>query len=244
MNLPLFGKTVGRGGVTLALAGTLALCAACGGGGGTEGSTSPDAGASPAVSGEVQVTEEEAVAEAEAPTATPTPERRVPQVRSVGRVRDPFVNPTAATVEAATEVPAPSAAPAQAGTRPQDKAAGVAGAAGAAGATGYPTLFKKPAKPVVPQPDVAVTGILRSPAGNRAILAGPEGSEIVVVGQKVGEFRVAGIDAKGVTLSWKEHRIQVPFEREVFSLKGSPASNKTDGQGKARTRPSLSGDRR
>jgi len=236
MNLPLFGRVVGRGGVTLALAGTLALCAACGGGGGADETTSPDAGASPAVSGEVQVTEEEMVSETDAPVAQATPARRVPQIRSAGRVRDPFVNPTAIGLEEAA-APGEVTTPAVAQTKTGEPAAST-------GATGYPSAFKKPTKPVVPQPDVVVTGVLRSPGGNRAILSGPEGSEIVVVGQKVGEFRVAAIEAKGVTLSWKDHRIQVPFEREVFSLKGSSASKEGGDLGQPQSRRNPSGQKR
>lgn len=230
MNLPLFGRMVSRGGATLALAGTLALCAACGGGGGTEGTASPDAGATPAVSGEVQVTEEEAVAEAETPVAEATPERRAPQVRSVGRVRDPFVNPTVSAVEAPPQVPSTTPTTAAPGS-------GAASTQGAASVPGQiPGQVKAPTKPVMPQPDVVVTGVVRSARGNRAILRGPEGPEIVVVGQKLGEFVVSAIDVKGVTLSWKGHRVQVPFEREVFSLKSPPVPKDKDDQRQPRTR--------
>lgn len=209
MNLPEIAHRLRRGTMALALAGTLALCVACGGGGGTGETETTDSGTPPAVSGEVQVTEEEVALEPEVPEATATPERRQPQVRSVGRVRDPFINPLEASV-----VPVQPAGPV---TQP-----GVAApAGGAAPMTGAPLAgFQKPKAPEMPTPDVMVTGLVRSGATYRAILTGPEGSLIVAAGQKVGSFQVASISPKGVVLSWKGQKVTLPLEREEFGPDG------------------------
>jgi len=210
MNLPEIASRLRRGSAALALAGTLTLCAACGGGGGTEESGTTDSGTPPAVSGEVQVTEEEMSQQTETTEVAPTPERRAPEVRSVGRVRDPFINPLQASV-----VP----------TEPQVSApvseAGTAGAAVPMTGASFGAL-KKPKAPVMPTPDVTVTGLVRSGSGYRAILTGPDGSLIVATGQKVGPFQIASISPKGVVLTWKGQKVTLPLEREQFGPDGLP----------------------
>jgi hypothetical protein len=210
MNLPEIATRLRRGSAALALAGTLTLCAACGGGGGTEESGTTDSGTPPAVSGEVQVTEEEMAQQPETPEATPTPERRAPEVRAVGRVRDPFINPLQASV---VPVEPQASAPAM--------AAGGASAAGPTSAGSFAAL-KKPKAPVMPTPDVTVTGLVRSGSGYRAILTGPDGSLIVATGQKVGPFQIGSISPKGVVLTWKGQKVTLPLEREQFGPDGLP----------------------
>lgn len=218
MNLPEIATRLRRGSAALALVVTLALCAACGGGGGgaKEEPGTTDSGTPPAVSGEVQVTEEEMAQQPETPEVTPpTPERRAPEVRKVGRVRDPFINPLQGSVAPVDIQPQATAA-----------ATAAAGDAGAAAATPMTVdsfaALKKPKAPVMPKPDLVVTGLLRSGSGYRAILTGPDGSLIVAVGQKVDPFRIASISPKGVVLAWKGQKMTLPLEQEQFGPDGLP----------------------
>jgi len=212
MNLPEIASRLRRGSAALALAGTLTLCAACGGGGGTGEPETTDSSTPPAVSGEVQVTEEEVAQQPETPEVAPTPERRAPEVRSVGRVRDPFINPLEASV-VPVEPQAGAAVPAVGSTE--------AGAAAPVMGSSLGAL-KKPKAPVMPTPEVSVTGLVRSGTGYRAILTGPDGSLIVGTGQKVGPFQIASISPKGVVLAWKGQKLTLPLEREQFGPDGQP----------------------
>ena len=217
MNLPQIATRLRRGSAALALVVTLTLGAACGGGGGggTEEPGTTDSGTPPAVSGEVQVTEEEMAQQPETPEVTPpTPERRAPEVRKVGRVRDPFINPLQGSVAPVDIQPQATAA--------ATAAAGDASAAAPPRAAGSFAALTKPKAPVMPKPDLIVTGLLRSGSGYRAILTGPDGSLIVAVGQKVDPFRIASISPKGVVLAWKGQKMTLPLEQEQFGPGGLP----------------------
>ena len=210
MNLPEFGQRVSRGGAVLAMVGTLALAAACGGGGGTETSATPEAGGSPTVSGEVQVSEQPEGAETPAPGATP--ERPAPEVHALGQVRDPFIIPVGGAV---VEAAAPTAA--------ASPAAGASPEAPAEAAT--------PEPPPIEKPDIKVTGIVRSGSGFRAILTGPENSYIVAQGEKLGSYTVTKVTSNSVTLTFKKNSFTLPMEQEVFGPSGSKTEGESGGAG-------------
>lgn len=210
MNLPEFGRQARRGGVALVLAGMLSLTAC---GGGTTESASPEAGATPAVSGEVQVTEEVATTTDTTPTGEASPSRPAPQARAVGQVRDPFVNPTIGQSVATTPPPA-------AQTPPVDN-------------DGGPDAGDRatPASPevVVQKPDIKVTGIVRSGGTYRAILTGPENSYIVAPGEKLGAYSVSSITSNSVTLTYQNHKFTLPLEQENFGPGGAQGGGAATG---------------
>ncbi len=67
---------------------------------------------------------------------------------------------------------------------------------------------------VVPPPAVTIHGIITSGSGNRAILASPNQTYIVRAGDKLGDYRVASVQAKMVVFSYKDKTFKIKLEDE------------------------------
>ena len=55
-------------------------------------------------------------------------------------------------------------------------------------------------------PQIDVKGIVTSPYGARAILAGPQRTFIVKKGDRLGDYQIANIDHSGVTFAFGNHK--------------------------------------
>lgn len=165
--------------------------------------------------GSVTITDEEkAKAGAE---AAPSAEAAAPKVQVPKQAvtnRDPFVYQLNAEVQVKRKVKAVTPPPRKAG-----EAAASKDAAGAAKtATGKPGEKAAAAEPVVAPPAVTVTGIINGPQ-NRAILTAPNQSYIVKVGDKLGDYKVAGITAKAVLFKYKDKSFKIVMEDEFTAKK-------------------------
>lgn len=138
---------------------------------------------------EVQPTAAAPAAEAPAPAESP----RGAEIPRTVAVRDPFTSPLQGGPE---PVVAPEPAPEE---TPR-------------------TLHRPEPRPPQPvaMPELELTGILLSPAGNRALVREEGGTHVVGVGDRVDGFRVTSIEATRITLSDGTRRVQLqlPAARE------------------------------
>lgn len=144
----------------------------------------------PVASAPVEVLASPAEAEAApAPVAAESPRVEIPRTVAA---RDPFVNPLATTVRDQPEISEE--------VREEE-----------------PRVLHRP-EPRAPQslPDLELTGILLSPAGNRALVRQEGGTHVVGVGDRVDGFRVVAIEAARITLSdgTRKVQLQLPAARE------------------------------
>lgn len=136
---------------------------------------------------EVQPTAAAPAAEPPAPAESP----RGAEIPRTVAVRDPFTSPLPIGQPPAPEAP------------PED----------------VPRTLHRP-QPRAPQPaavpDLELTGILLSPAGNRALVRQEGGTHVVGVGDRVDGFRVTSIEAARITLSdgTRSVQLQLPAARE------------------------------
>lgn len=135
-------------------------------------------------------------AEATKPDA-PQPIKR-PEMAKLGK--DPFVNPF------------------KPGSRPPDVSLPVPDREGSkppALVTNNPqTAPDKTAGVEIPEPEFEVRGLVRSGTGMMALLSDKEKTRIVQTGQTVGEYRVAGIDNRGVTVTRGGQKFRVKMKNE------------------------------
>lgn len=122
-----------------------------------------------------------------APAASPAPAAASPRVEIPRTVaaRDPFASPLdrgPAVEEPPARIPAEE--PARVLHRPQPR-------------------------PAQTMPDVELTGILLSPAGNRALVREAGGTHVVGVGDRVDGFRVTAIEAARITLDDGTRRVHL-----------------------------------
>lgn len=136
---------------------------------------------------EVQPTAAAPAADSAAPAESP----RGAEIPRTVAVRDPFTSPLP------IGQPPPQEAP------PEDRPR---------------TLHRPEPRPPRPaaMPDLELTGILLSPAGNRALVRQEGGTHVVGVGDRVDGFRVTSIEAARITLSdgTRSLHLQLPAARE------------------------------
>ena len=71
---------------------------------------------------------------------------------------------------------------------------------------------------IVPAPEVTVTGIVKSRGSHQAIINYGDSSRIISTGQKMGDYRVAGITDTAVTFTHSGKSFKIPIDSD-FGLK-------------------------
>ena len=70
-------------------------------------------------------------------------------------------------------------------------------------------------QPVIPAPEVTVTGIVSSGSGSQAIISTSNGTRMVTSGQKLGDYRVSSIGPNYVSFSYGQTKVfKVPLASE------------------------------
>lgn len=73
----------------------------------------------------------------------------------------------------------------------------------------------EPTDPTCPPPPVTVKGIVLSARGNQAMLETPSRTLTVRQGDKLGDYRVEKIEARGVTFRFGKRTIFLPKQSEL-----------------------------
>ncbi|MGE0488269.1 MAG: hypothetical protein AB7S38_03530 [Vulcanimicrobiota bacterium] len=126
--------------------------------------------------------------------------------------RDPFINPIEAGTFSGGKTPKkgdPNAGPT---VRAQDGGEGATASGDNKG--GEEAAYTDEEEEEIDPPAVTISGIVSSGTGRMAILTSPDQSHIVRVGDKVGEYRVAGISERAVTFKIKDHTFKIIMEDE------------------------------
>ncbi|MCA9790731.1 MAG: hypothetical protein KC910_03020 [Candidatus Eremiobacteraeota bacterium] len=125
--------------------------------------------------------------------------------------RDPFINPIEAGTFSGGKTPKkgdPNAGPT---VRAHD---GEGATANADAKGGDEAAYTDEEVEEIDPPAVTISGIVSSGGGRMAILTSPDQSHIVRVGDKVGEYRVAGISERAVTFKIKDQTFKIIMEDE------------------------------